>query len=325
MSPDEARTCAQVLLGRQPTETELLEMQKVTVAELRSRVISSRQFAQQVLLNYFSADPKRQIEENSNRFKSFLTEVGQPEIDRVRAVIDALPRLQEGSGHDYVAFHAKRMEEMLLFLLRRNQHTPISSILDVGLSPFIKTYKQVLPGVTVTLTDIWEHPSEKLRALDIDSFIRNDLNKTAVSRQHGGTHDGSYDVIIFTEVIEHLLVDPVEAFTDFVSMLNPGGFLFVSTPNYLAYGALLKFIDKTNPQPRYSRRVGNDDTHYHLREYSIKELLEAANQSGGQTIFYALSDCWDRDHMGDAQSSRLPASLRSNLIIVIGKPLASNA
>ncbi len=318
MSPEEARIGMLTLFGREPSETEHKDLQRMTLPELRARAFASRSFAQHVLLGYFSADPNKNILHNTTRFRTYLDESGPAEIARVRGIIDQLPRAEDGSGHDYVGFHAKRMEELLLFLVRRNQHTPIHSILDVGLSPFIKAYKQVIPQVQVTLADIWLHPAEKLSDFGIDSFVRTDLNKTGVSREHGGAGDGRYDAIVFTEVIEHLLVDPVEAIADFLSMLNPGGFLFISTPNYFSYGAVLKILEKTNPQPRYARKLGNDDTHYHLREYSLKEMLEAADQCGAQTLFFALSDCWDRNHVGDERSARLPIALRSNLVLVLG-------
>ncbi len=321
MSPDEARIAMLALLGREPTAAESQDVQRMSLSELRRRALTSRSFVQHVLLGYFSADPNGAVQQNTARFRDYLEESGPDETERVRLIINSLPRVEDGSGHDYVGFHSKRMEELLLFLVRRHQYTAIGSILDVGLSPFIKAYKQVIPSAMVALADIWQHPPEKLTDLGVDVFFRTDLNKTGVSRKHGGSCEGKYDAIIFTEVVEHLLIDPVEAINDFLSMLNPGGFIFMSTPNYFSYGAVLKILDKVNPQPRYARSVGNDDTHYHLREYSLKELLDAADECGAHTMFYALSDCWDRDHLGEERSARLPTSLRSNLVLVLGKAM----
>jgi hypothetical protein len=320
LTAEEARIGMLLLFGREPTEPEAQSLQRMTLAEFRSRAFTLHSFAEQVLLSHLSADPGQEVLHNTRRFYSYLDEAGAPEAERVRGIIDALPRPDDGSGHDYVGFHARRMAELFVFLVRWSQHKPIASLLDVGLSPFIQAYKQLLPSVQVTLADVWAHPPQKLQSLQIDSFARTDLNRTGVSRAHGGSVDAKFDAIIFTEVLEHLLIDPMEAITDFLSMLKPGGFLFLSTPNYFAHGAASRLVQRYNPQPRYSRKIGNADTHYHLREFSLRELLESARACGAQILFYALSDCWDRQQLGDERNARLPVGLRSNIVLVLGLP-----
>ena len=42
---------------------------------------------------------------------------------------------------------------------------------------------------------------------------------------------GPYDLIVFTEVLEHLVVDPVDLFPNLINLLKPFGHLYITTPN----------------------------------------------------------------------------------------------
>src|SRR6266852_1573258 len=43
--------------------------------------------------------------------------------------------------------------------------------------------------------------------------------------------DNSFDVVLFCEIIEHLLSDPVHVLTEVRRVLKPGGDLVLTTPN----------------------------------------------------------------------------------------------
>src|SRR5215212_5171943 len=43
--------------------------------------------------------------------------------------------------------------------------------------------------------------------------------------------DGSFDCVLFCEILEHLLIDPDRAVGEMARIVKPGGFLVISTPN----------------------------------------------------------------------------------------------
>lgn len=66
-------------------------------------------------------------------------------------------------------------------------------------------------------TEIWE------RSLD--------YHEVNIERHPLPFDDGSFEVALFCEVIEHLLTDPVAALSELGRVLRPGGLLVVTTPN----------------------------------------------------------------------------------------------
>jgi SAM-dependent methyltransferase len=90
--------------------------------------------------------------------------------------------------------------------------------------------------------------------------------------------DASFDVVLFSELIEHLAINPVWTLAEIHRVLRPGGYLIVTTPNALSidrldeflYGGSSAEVDYYSPTFGYGAR--------HNREYEpveLRELLEA--------------------------------------------------
>ena len=81
-----------------------------------------------------------------------------------------------------------------------------------------------------------------------------------------------YDLLLFVEVLEHLLVNPLLLFREFWDHLRPGGLLFLTTPNQsrlrnrvrLLLGRSIKEVG------RYPLEAGR--TYGHVQEYGRREL-----------------------------------------------------
>lgn len=54
--------------------------------------------------------------------------------------------------------------------------------------------------------------------------------------------DASFDVVLFSELIEHLGVNPVRALSEIHRVLRPGGALVLTTPNALSLERLATFL-----------------------------------------------------------------------------------
>ncbi len=82
---------------------------------------------------------------------------------------------------------------------------------------------------------------------------------------------GPYDLIVFSEVIEHLHVAPEFVLAFLRSLLSPSGALICTTPNAVEIGKRLRMLAGRNPYERIRLYATNPG---HIREYTQKELIE---------------------------------------------------
>jgi SAM-dependent methyltransferase len=89
----------------------------------------------------------------------------------------------------------------------------------------------------------------------------------------------SFDVIVFSELVEHLAVNPVWALSEMHRVLRPNGVLIVTTPNALAHTRLESYLFGTDQMvDRYSPACGYGARHN--REYHPQELRDLLEGTG---------------------------------------------
>jgi SAM-dependent methyltransferase len=81
--------------------------------------------------------------------------------------------------------------------------------------------------------------------------------------------DGEFDIVIFAEIIEHLLNDPCKVLREIKRVLKPGGSLIVTTPNVARLENIARLIAGENIYDPYS---GYGPYGRHNREYTRLEL-----------------------------------------------------
>ena len=82
--------------------------------------------------------------------------------------------------------------------------------------------------------------------------------------------DSCFDVVIYCEIIEHLLMNPVHTLKEIRRVMRPGGLLLVTTPNVARFGNILAMAEGRSIYDPYS---GFGPYGRHNREYSMPELL----------------------------------------------------
>ena len=123
-----------------------------------------------------------------------------------------------------------------------------------------------------------------------------------------------FDLIIFSEVIEHILANPIKILRFLIKHLAPHGYLLVTTPNFFSLHKLHSVGRRINPQSVYPETYGPEDApHFHIREYSMGELLEISGKAGGVPVAFFFSGCWDTAEL----LSRIPTHEWSNLCVVV--------
>lgn len=89
--------------------------------------------------------------------------------------------------------------------------------------------------------------------------------------------DNTFDVVLFCEILEHLLADPVHALTEIRRVLKPGGTLIVTTPNVVRLENVRKMIAGENIYDPYS---GYGPYGRHNREYTQQDLFRLLTANG---------------------------------------------
>jgi glycosyltransferase involved in cell wall biosynthesis/SAM-dependent methyltransferase len=89
--------------------------------------------------------------------------------------------------------------------------------------------------------------------------------------------DNTFDVILFCEILEHLLADPVHALAEIRRVLKSGGTLIVTTPNVVRLENVRKMIAGENIYDPYS---GYGPYGRHNREYTQQDLFGLLTANG---------------------------------------------
>jgi SAM-dependent methyltransferase len=118
--------------------------------------------------------------------------------------------------------------------------------------------------------------------------------------------DASFDVVLYCEIIEHLLMNPVHTLTEIRRVLKPGGLLVVTTPNVARLGNVLAMADGRSIYDPYS---GFGPYGRHNREFSMAELLHLLEFAGFEHESSFTADAHHEDHSGHPKFAMTSALL----------------
>jgi|GEM_PF-2543959 2-polyprenyl-3-methyl-5-hydroxy-6-metoxy-1,4-benzoquinol methylase len=176
----------------------------------------------------------------------------------------------------YFRIHRKRFVYILKKLMQLGCN-PGAKILDVGCYPLQLYHMMENMGFDVygiaskheTVTQ------DKIKIANIETDILD-------------FPQNYFDCIIFTEIIEHLIIDPHIYLKKMHEVLKPGGSIIITTPNVNRLTSILLLCVGGNPFYPIEQAISNphDDHIYfrHNREYSRKELNTLLIGSGFVSI-----------------------------------------
>ena len=153
-------------------------------------------------------------------------------------------------------------------------------LLDVGARLYTATvYVNHLKYKEVSLATKWKtsYTDEALLA-EIPGSNRISIQHFDAEIDRFPYPDESFDVIVCTEVLEHLAIDPMHMMSEMGRVCRQGGLLVMTTPNAASFDALEKVMAGQHP---YSWAPYNgQSTDRHNREYTINELERAVTAAG---------------------------------------------
>jgi SAM-dependent methyltransferase len=150
-----------------------------------------------------------------------------------------------------------------------------SRVLELGASPyFMSMLIQKYHGCRLDLANYFGEERfagtrETLVSAQFGEKRVMDFKHFNVEKEEFPYRTGTYDLVIFCEIIEHLTVDPVHSLVQINRLLKKGGHMIITTPNVLRYENVLKLMMGKNVHDHYS---GYGAYGRHNREYTPDEL-----------------------------------------------------
>lgn len=139
-------------------------------------------------------------------------------------------------AQDYLETHIARFLTTRSLFLQRWNIRDGNRILDIGAHWLHNAICYATSGFQVTASDLAVNntlTNPAVVAMAKDHGIRllpfHDLSDPV---EFDGLPQDSFDVILFTEILEHITFNPVKMWSVLYRLLRPGGRVIVTTPNY---------------------------------------------------------------------------------------------
>ena len=167
--------------------------------------------------------------------------------------------------------HCQRFAYVLQFL-ERHERTRAKRVLDVGASFQTSLMTESFPAWQVDTLGLGH--DHRFVLPPPSRHFNFDLNASA-ERSAWPAFPDRYDLIVFMEVIEHLVAPPPRVLEFLAAQLAPGGRILLTTPNAAWLKNRLKLLCGHNPF-----ELLRDDHGGHIREYTLDEMTAAARAAG---------------------------------------------
>jgi SAM-dependent methyltransferase len=195
----------------------------------------------------------------------------------------------------YLAMHQPRFADILR-ICKDLVPDPSARVLDIGrseLTAYLSAFYLNIHtlGFDLNIDDGGHRETQDLKVVPHITF---DLLKTPSVA--AWPECGKFDLIVFSEVIEHLHVAPAYVLAFLGSLLTAGGVLLCTTPNAVGIAKRIRMLAGRNPYELlrlYERNPG------HIREYTRDELIEIATSVGLGCRSHSYHD-WIRHRKGNA-------------------------
>jgi SAM-dependent methyltransferase len=208
----------------------------------------------------------------------------------------------------YLRTHAQRYERMLELV----RPLAAARILVVGPSYETVLLRDAFPSATVNTLG-WHDNRFPLRDHEMHTqFDLNDPGYPALEK---------HDLVICSEVIEHLHVAVIPVLRFLASGLVPGGHLILQTPNATGLAKRVRMVLGRNPYDPIREERGNPG---HFHEHTVGELITAVESAGLEVARVLTENYFDhgsrKNQLYRALGRALPRSLREGITVVARKP-----
>lgn len=232
-----------------------------------------------------------------------------------------IPILSQENLH-YATYHKKRFDFLLQTLARYTGKEGGSRILEIGRGPFTRRLAERFPRQITTLGYPIAHSQianiEHLSESEIPHLI---FDLTDCLTPEKWIQGGPFDVILFTEVLEHLYINAHMVFLFLRSLLSPTGVLICQTPNFANLNNRVKVLLGQNPIRMYGPNLLEPG---HFREFTRAELITIGTDVGLQVTEHHFQNYFGSHHWAtacfDCISAMIPPLRRGQTIVYQNTP-----
>lgn len=188
----------------------------------------------------------------------------------------------EDSHKKYLRVHSNRFNYLYSFITKNFRDKSLK-ILDIGkgqLTLQLNDYYDTVCSLGFATDD-----DEGGHSVDSISQIQHIVFNLDHAKDVDNWPKASFDLIIFSEVIEHLSQSPEYVLLLFHSLLNENGCVICTTPNAAALFRRYKLLLGVQPYEKIRFFSGNPG---HYREYTKKEMLQMGQLCGYKTIKHSF-------------------------------------
>lgn len=197
-------------------------------------------------------------------------------------VMERYDRVQASQGDPCEKLYFEASRDKFRLLLELMEAGPHGSILELGTSRFSLLLKGTRPELEVVTLDLGPDGGECARA-GVTQVVA-DLLEPPIPLP-----EATFDVVLFSEVLEHLQGNPRVAFREILRVLKPGGRMLLTTPNLARLTNRLKLLLGRSPL----ERVGPPGWGGHIREYCLEEVVDFVRTAGFEVTMQEHALYWD--------------------------------
>ena len=193
-------------------------------------------------------------------------------------------------SRDYVIFHHYRFERLIkkfdevLYEVENDIKNESITVLDIGPSFQTEILRQTLPERIIIDSLGFADPITRPRKNEDHIFY--DLNDARSKEKW--INIGSYNIILFAEVFEHLYISFNHFMPLISSWLKKDGYLVLEVPNGMYILKRLKMLFGVHPIVPLNEITGNS----HFREPSSKEVVDLLKKNGYKILEYSCVNCY---------------------------------
>src|SRR5262245_60945864 len=240
-------------------------------------------------------------------------ETAPPDLDEISRAVHAfgrsrLPDWEAG----YLEYHRRRYQDTLRLLPPGEGRR----LLDVGSFPgHLSALAQARGWEVVGLNNAIEGAGPWADFLERCGERKITIHGCEVEWEPFPLQTASVDAVLFSELFEHLHLNPFHALKEIFRVLRPGGLLLLTTPNLRRVETFSRLCHGWGTQPPVSRPFHELFPsllyHRHNREYTAKELVYYLARQGKDLYDFRV----DRVYYSDAfdTAHEIPGALRQRV------------